>query len=196
MFDPFFTTKPAGAGTGIGLTVSRGIAEVHGGSLAMATSALDGACFVLRLPALPAGSADPEIAASKDREPAREPPARRALIVDDEREVAEILSDMLRPHGFACDIITSGDPAKRRLRKERFDLVLCDLRMPGVDGPALFAWMKSEAPHHCSRTAFVTGDTLGRAAGAFLARSGRPVLEKPFGPATLRQLLGEMAVSG
>src|SRR3954453_6846147 len=64
IFDPFFTTKPAGAGTGIGLAVSRGIAESHGGSLTMASSPLGGACFVLRLPALPLGSHEAEVEAA------------------------------------------------------------------------------------------------------------------------------------
>ena len=64
--------------------------------------------------------------------------------------------------------------------------------MPGIDGPALFTWMSEHRPHLCARTAFVTGDTLGAAAGAFLAHSGRPSLEKPFVPADLRRLMAEL----
>jgi DNA-binding response OmpR family regulator len=63
------------------------------------------------------------------------------------------------------------------------------LRMPDVDGPALFAWIEVTRPHLVKRTAFITGDTLGATAADFLARAGRPVLEKPFMPEELRRLM-------
>ena len=204
IFDPFFTTKPVGSGTGVGLSVSHGIAEAHGGSLALFPSPLGGAGFMLLLPAR-MQAAVPEAAAVLPIAPAA-PRRRAALIVDDEEDVAKVLAEMLGGQGFAAEIVTSGEAAQAKLTQVElnggglahatYDLVLCDLRLPGMDGPALYAWMEAHAPGFCARTAFVTGDTLGHAASAFLARAQRPVLEKPFGPAALRQFLQDVAASG
>ena len=75
---------------------------------------------------------------------------------------------------------------------QNYDVVLCDLRLPGLDGPALYDWMAERRPHLCARTAFITGDTLSASAGRFLARAGRPILEKPFVPAELQRLVAEL----
>jgi two-component system NtrC family sensor kinase len=65
--------------------------------------------------------------------------------------------------------------------------------MPDMDGPALHRWLELNHPHLCARIAFVTGDTLGQSAAGFLARSGRPVLEKPFVPDEVRRLASFLA---
>jgi two-component system NtrC family sensor kinase len=188
IFDPFFTTKPAGAGTGIGLGISRGIAEAHGGTLTLAPARGEGACFVLRLPRQPAvaAAAAPAAAAPAAR------PGGTVLVVDDEPELARLLAEMLAAERLDCDVVGSGEAARSRLEQRDYDAVICDLRMPGMDGPALFAWMEAHKPQLCHRTVFVTGDTLGAAAGKFLARVGRPILEKPFVPNEVRRLLAEL----
>jgi CheY-like chemotaxis protein len=71
----------------------------------------------------------------------------------------------------------------------RYDAVLCDLRMAEEDGPTFFRWLKQARPDLAQRIAFVTGDTLGPAAGRFLAECGRPVVEKPFVPSEIRKLV-------
>jgi CheY-like chemotaxis protein len=186
VFDPFFTTKPVGLGTGIGLSVSRGIAEAHGGSLDLARSAEGGACFLLRLPlAGPQDTADP----APPEAPAPVTGPRRALIVDDETELAGILAEMLGALGFRCDLAATGRQAQPMLSERDYDVILCDLRMPDMGGPALYGWLERNRPHLCARTAFVTGDALARGADGFLVRSGRPVLEKPFVPREVRELV-------
>jgi two-component system NtrC family sensor kinase len=65
-----------------------------------------------------------------------------------------------------------------------------------MGGAALHAWLERRRPELCGRVAFVTGDTLGHGAGAFLARSGRPVLEKPFVPAEVRRLVAALRPGG
>lgn len=191
VFDPFFTTKPIGAGTGIGLGVSRGIVEAHGGSLTLAPFSGVGARFVVRLPLRQDRlSLTPEPPDAPGEVPTRD--ERAALIVDDEAEVGRLLAEMLTAQGFRCDVVSAGEAAQALLQQRDYDAILCDVRMPDIDGPALFAWMAEHKPHLCGRTAFVTGDTLGAAAAGFLSRSGRPTLEKPFVPAELRRLIAEL----
>lgn len=188
IFEPFFTTKPQGQGTGIGLSFSRGLAEAHGGRLELIDSTA-GAHFRLTLPVH--GEAAPDTAPQRAEEPAPAA-ARRALVVDDEREIAEALADFLSVEGFTCDIVEGGGAAKAKLIGGAYDLIVSDLRMPGVDGPELYAWLLSHRPDLARRTAFATGDTLGHAAARFLAEARRPVLEKPFMPDAVQHLLQQM----
>ena len=120
------------------------------------------------------------------------PPARIALVVDDEPEIGELLGEMLRKLGYGFEVKVSGEAAQVALLQRDYDVVLCDLRMPGLDGPALHDWMAKHRPHLCARMAFITADTLNASSHRFLARAGRPVLEKPFVPAELRELLATL----
>ena len=117
----------------------------------------------------------------------------RSLLVDDEQEIAESLAEFLELEGYRCDTAGGGAEAIKRLAARDYDLIVSDLRMPDMDGPALFAWIKTQRPELAERTVFSTGDTLGVTAVDFLNRAGRPVIEKPFTPDSLRKLLDEMA---
>jgi hypothetical protein len=64
--------------------------------------------------------------------------------------------------------------------------------MPGIDGPALHAWIAAERPDLLKRVGFATGDTLGAAAARFLEEVQRPVLEKPFMPDAVQHFLQQM----
>ena len=70
--------------------------------------------------------------------------------------------------------------------------MICDLRMPEVDGPRLFRWIQANHPALAGRVIFVTGDALGPVAGRFLADSGRPILEKPFALADIVQFVSSL----
>lgn len=196
IFDPFFTTKPQGAGTGIGLSVSRGLAEAHGGDLRLLDSLPDGAAFEL---SLPAAAGTENIAADRSangadadlKQTGEDRLTRRAIVVDDEAEIAVLLADALRRVGYKCDVATGGREAQAMIAANPggYDAAICDLRMPDIDGPRLFRWMANHYPELAERTLFVTGDALGAAAGRFLAESRRPVLEKPFTPADVVRLV-------
>ncbi len=192
VFDPFFTTKPVGSGTGIGLAVSRGIVEAHGGSLTLAPADGEGACFVIRLPLAHDSSGMVETGGAGGT-PTTFPAALTVLVVDDEPDIGEMLAEMLRKLGHRPVVKSSGEAAQAALRERDYDAVLSDLRLPGLDGPALYDWMAEVRPHLCARTAFITADMLSAASHRFLSRAGRPILEKPFVPADLRWLLSQLA---
>lgn len=184
IFDPFFTTKAQGVGTGLGLSFSLGIAEAHGGTIRLCDGPEGGACFVVELPTTPASEAVPVT-----NPPHGAVAQGRALVVDDEPEIAEALAELLEVAGLRVDTASSGREAQELIAAHDYDIILSDLRMPDVDGPALYAWLQRERPSLVERIAFTTGDTLGPAAARFLENARRPVLEKPFGPDSVAQLL-------
>lgn len=191
IFDPYFTTKAVGVGTGIGLSISRSVIEAHGGALSLVDSALGGAGFELRLPALP----DAVPAAAGASGVARGPSGHRALIVDDEADVAESLAEILGLHGVEAEVTTDAASAPERLAAGGFDLLFTDLRMPGIDGVALIRLIRERVPGFAGPFVLVTGDTV--AGPAHMAATGLErveTLEKPFGTedvaALLRRILG------
>ena len=188
IFEPFFTTKPQDVGTGVGLSFSQGLVESHDGRLELLDTPR-GAAFRMSLPV--SVTEDPIIAPPTIL-PAAGAASRTALVVDDEPAIARALAEFLAFEGFCCDTAFGGGDAKARLLTGTYDLIVSDLRMPDIDGPALFAWIKAERPDLAKRVAFATGDTLGAPAVRFLAREGRPFMEKPFTPESLRRLLDDL----
>ncbi len=191
VFEPFFTTKAEGIGTGLGLSVSRAIVREHGGELVLQTSS-QGACFRLSLPmdAVALAPLAQDSAAVADAEPL----SARILVVDDEPEVADVMRAMLEDSGFEVVTAESGAVALELLDMAHFDGVISDLRMPDVDGSALWRQVRQRHPQLAQRMLFVTGDSLSPDARTFLQEAQAPSLDKPFRKATLlaalRQLLG------
>jgi signal transduction histidine kinase/CheY-like chemotaxis protein len=193
VFEPFFTTKPEGVGTGVGLSFSLGLVEAHGGRLELLDAPGGGACFRVTLDTAAAAPAE----APREATPVPIPSGKKgaALIVDDEPDVAEVLEILAARAGYRVDVAANGREAIARLSAADYDVILSDLRMPELDGPALYAWLEREKPHLTHRIAFVTGDTLGDAASRFLKTSNRPVLEKPFSGRNVRTLLERLAAA-
>lgn len=129
VFEPFYTTKGA-HGTGLGLSVSYGIIERHGGLISVESEVGHGTTFLIDLPA--ARSAKPTD--SSLQEP-MELPALSILVVDDELVVRETLSEMLQVMEHKVTSVGSGQEALKRLEGgDHFDLVFTDLSMPEMDG--------------------------------------------------------------
>lgn len=178
IFDPFFTTKPVGVGTGVGLSVSLGIVQEHGGTLCLDTAAPGGATFVVTLPeAPPLAEAPPEQVGDVGVR------GRRVLVVDDERDVRETLRDMLALADHEVCAYAAASDALEALGAESFDAILSDVRMPGMDGVELYREIEARWPHLAARVAFMTGDGLMALSAERLRALGRPVIEKPFAPA-------------
>ncbi len=188
IFEPFFTTKEVGAGTGIGLAVSRGIVEAHRGEVTLDSAAGKGARFMVRLPSSQRARRDAEA----PKQPAPVVVAARVLIVDDEPEVVTMLSDILSGDGHDVAVAASGNAALKLTREFEFDAVLSDIRMPDLDGPGFYEALRREAPRTARRLAFITGDALGQSVRRFLTDTGARCLEKPFSPDEIRQLVADI----
>ncbi len=191
IFEPYFTTKPLGAGTGVGLAVCLGIVEAHGGTLTVGGGERLGTIFSI---VLPAGSLDGGSAEESKPLNARTGQLS-ALVVDDEVGVRETLAEILTSSGHRVVAAASGREALERMGKERFDVILTDIRMPDLDGRALYREIERRWPERAARVVFVSGDTLTSTLRVFAEESGRPVIEKPFLPSEVRRVVGE-AVTG
>ena len=90
----------------------------------------------------------------------------------------------------------SGREALERMAAEHYDVILTDIRMPDLDGRALYREIERRWPGQAGRVVFVTGDTLASALREFVAESGRPVIEKPFLPSEVRRIVAELVTEG
>lgn len=183
IFEPFFTTKDVGEGTGMGLAMSRGMIEEHEGTLAYEAARGGGACFRVTLPV----STRPQIAAA-ETEPTL--PSRnergRVLVVDDEEAIRTMLVEVLAAIDLECIEAADGAEALECIAREPFDLIICDVRMPVVDGIRFRRELADNHPDLLERLIFTSGDVLQRG-GARLAEIERyPFIEKPFNPAEVR----------
>ena len=181
IFDPFFTTKEVGKGTGLGLTVAYAIAQEHGGSLSVAAipgGAGRGAAFTLELPV---GGTNLRMSAPIPARPAPEvPKGTRALVVEDETALGTAVADALGDAGFVVDRAANGEDALTLIDGQTYDLVICDLKMPKLDGPSLYRRLAATRPALAKRMVFVTGDVAGTEAERFLEECGCRWLAKPF----------------
>jgi CheY-like chemotaxis protein len=97
---------------------------------------------------------------------------RTILLIDDEPSFVRVLARVLRQHGGTVDTAADGHLALTHLQAQRYDVVLCDLRMPGLDGPAFYNLLCAQHAYLRQRVLFLTGDTLGAASTAFLENCG------------------------
>jgi two-component system NtrC family sensor kinase len=191
-FEPYFTTKPTGVGTGVGLAVSLGIVEAHGGTLTVECPAEGGAVFTIALPVGPgASSGERAVAAARIRSS-----ARSILVVDDEADVRETLTEILTSASHRVVSVASGREALQRLESDRYDVIFTDVRMPDLDGRALYREIEQRWPGMADRVVFVTGDTLTVGLRDFITKTERQLLEKPFLPSDVRRLVVELTVAG
>jgi PAS domain S-box-containing protein len=178
VFDPFFTTKVVGKGTGLGLTVAYAIAQEHGGRITVESLPVRGASFVLELPVGGGSVRVPE--ALPDQVLPAVPKGTRALVIEDEPALGDAVAAALADEGFRPDRAEDGEEALRKVHERHYDVIICDLKMPRVDGMAFFREVSAKMPHVARRLIFVTGDVAGTEAERFLEESGCRWVPKPF----------------
>ncbi|HVG59980.1 MAG TPA: MASE1 domain-containing protein [Hyalangium sp.] len=188
VFKPFFTTKPLEEGTGLGLSICQQIIQAHGGEILVRSEPGQGTVFTVLLPVAPeeVACAEPSLQ-SKDEPAAHGSQARRGriLIVDDEPRMAQSLRMLLEP---AHEVVatTRGSEALEMVSSgQRFDLVVCDLQMPGTTGMDVYAQLRQQAPELAQRLVFMSGGAYTPDASAFIRSVPNRVLEKPVRPEVL-----------
>ncbi|MEN9938380.1 MAG: hypothetical protein RLZZ387_4959 [Chloroflexota bacterium] len=113
--------------------------------------------------------------------------AERVLVVDDEVAIGMLVRRALERAGMSVEVAHNGREALELFGVRRYDVVLCDLRLPDVSGQELHAHIQRAAPDTARRMVFLTGDATSPEAVQFLARSGCRYISKPF---DLRGLVG------
>lgn len=200
IFDPFFTTKPEGKGTGLGLSLCYGIVQEHHGNIQVQSEPGQGAEFVLEFPAAAEGALAAvergESGAGSTGDSTAPFPAgagRAALVVDDEAWIRDVATDALRAEGYLVEVADSGEAATAALKRRRFDLVISDWKMPGLNGMALYERLRVDDPSAAKGFLFMTGDLISEGFQTFLRKHNRPCLPKPFAPRELRAAVAKLA---
>ncbi len=190
IFDPFFTTKDVGKGTGLGLTVAYAIIQEHGGRIRLESRPGTGASFYVELPVTGAKLFRP-VAGARLRTPIEGVADASVLVVEDETALANAVTDALRDAGYVVARAADGEEALAEITARQFDLVICDLKMPRLDGKAFYRALADASPALAKRVIFVTGDVAGTDAEQFLQESGCRWLAKPFRLADLLRAVRE-----
>ncbi|CAN5898050.1 response regulator [soil metagenome] len=179
IFEPFFTTKSEGEGTGLGLSVSYGIVTAHGGTIEVVETGSTGTVFRVTLPSVSSRPSEADVANDVASFTLRSPLAGiRLLFVDDEPSLRSGMEAFGAMRGFSVMVASDGVSALEAARTSGVDAVVCDLRMPGMDGYAFHEHLRSERPGLAARTVFITGDVVTPLSRGSVAR--QPVLTKPF----------------
>ena len=176
LFEPFFASRGKDRGAGLGLTVVHDVVSQHRGRIDVNSEPGKGSMFTLAFP-LNNGLEDRAVDVTPSAVASR---ARRVLVVDDEPFLLAVIGEILQgqyevvtaPGGREALAVLAGDTA--------FDVVLCDLMMPEIDGVEVHTWLAANAPTLAARTVFCTGGAFTTRAERYLARADIPVLEKPL----------------
>jgi len=192
IFDPFFTTKPEGVGTGLGLSICYGVARDHGGRIWVESEPGGGARFCVTLPRDQREEArDP--AAAPEPAPTAATGRLAVLVVDDEPSLREALLRFLQRRNIHAEGVADGWEAIRLLEHRDFDVIISDVRMPGMSGREFLERLRRDRPELLARLVFSTGDAFTSETATLLKESGVPTVAKPFDFAVLERVVREVA---
>jgi len=185
IFDPFFTTKPVGVGTGLGLSICHRLVTDMGGRIEATSERGVGTTLRVTLPPSDGTHSRPS---AHDSERTQAPHANRGgrvLLIDDDEAIGRVVRALLAPE-HETTVVRSGPAALELFRAGvPFDIVFCDLMMPGMNGMDLYARVTEEWPDLARRFMFVTGGATTQTLTEFIEREPKRCLAKPFDPEEL-----------
>lgn len=189
IFEPFFTTKQFGKGTGLGLATVLGIVQGVGGHVTVSSDFGRGSCFSLCIPSKPDGALE-----ASDDTPSENLQIgwERVLVVEDQEQLRNLVSGVLRRLGYRVLEATNGKQALALLQEHPTDvqLLLTDVVLPGMSGKQLADTLTSERPE--MRTLFMTGSCDEALEHYGVVESGAPILRKPLTPSSLARKVREV----
>lgn len=183
IFDPFFTTKEEGAGTGLGLSVSYGIVKAHNGHISVESQVGTGTKFVIEFPLDETACVSSVMSSDDVKTPAAyavTAASQKILVVDDEGSINDLVTSILTDEGYQVDTAHTAERGLQKLLAQEHALVICDMRMPVMDGKQLYRQVEQTKPHLLSRFIFMTGDVMSESTCTFLAQTHSLYLTKPF----------------
>jgi PAS domain S-box-containing protein len=185
IFNPFFTTRKIGEGTGLGLSVCHGIIAEHGGSIYAKSRSGKGATFIIELPVITADEQLelPELIAEESQKVTN----ARILVVDDEPGVRQFLGQALTNEGHEVQTVDNASDALKRIRSQRYSLILLDIKMPDMSGIELYERIQKIDKSLARKVVLITGDVLGINTAAFLSKTKAPHITKPFNVKQLKK---------
>jgi two-component system chemotaxis response regulator CheY len=106
---------------------------------------------------------------------------KKGLLVDDDSQMIDILSKYFATEGCYTEKALDGKLALEKMNNNRFDFILCDVNMPGMDGVTFYHQLKGIGSPYLDKVIFITGDTVDHEIQEFLKSINNPLLNKPFG---------------
>jgi CheY-like chemotaxis protein len=196
MFQPFFTTKAPGEGTGLGLSLSRSIILEHGGTMSVESKAGHGATFIIDLPIIESLLSEDDTLSPVAKVKPDATKKGKILVIDDEPGVRALLEKVLTQSGHSVDTVSDAGKALDKLGAgETYDVILTDVRMPGMNGIELYSRILEKTPAMKNKIIFITGDVMGLDIKAFLTQNNLSYLAKPFDTPLLKEKI-EIIMAG
>jgi len=111
------------------------------------------------------------------------------LIIDDEPMLLDLLKTVIEEVGHEVDATSDASLALEKIRRTAYDLIICDMRMPHMDGKEFYREVEELSPGLQKKIIFSTGDVVNTDTQSFLKQSGARWLEKPFTPTDLKRFM-------
>jgi CheY-like chemotaxis protein len=186
IFDPFFTTKPVGKGTGLGLASVAGTVRSHGGSIEVNSDDGRGTAFRVYLPCT-----EPEVPVRPGTSGGVVHGQGVVLLVEDDPMVSMTAVSTLKSFGYDVTLARDGQAAIEQVaaHPRRFQLVLLDLRMPGLSGEATFARLRELDP--ALPVLIWSGYGAEQDVDAMIRRGAVGFVQKPYRVAELSRIVAD-----
>ena len=181
IFEPFYTTKEVGKGTGLGLAIVYGIVKQHNGHIDLYSDPSHGTCFKIYFPIVKG-----EIEATVVEENIELNHGNETiLVVDDDDSIRNMIVDTLQPLGYTTLVASCAAEALElsKLSKNKIDLILSDVIMPGMNGPQLIEAIKQEQPD--IQVLLISGYTDNAITHLGALENNYTLLNKPLLPTSL-----------